>query len=219
MTEIVKRLLTRRIWVLLLAADVIICVLFFALKPGEEPAPTERRISDSGIKRICELATLECFYHNVTEWSEDSNWLGYGKKKFWLEYDGTVRIGIQGGQVKISEPDLNGVVTVVIPPAAILDKDLDESSIKEIDSSSPMWGFIPFYDSIETEERREALAKAQEDMEKSASRNGMLLIEAQDRAKKIIEKNIIALGEAVGKHYTVRFVDAVDDAPSAESAQ
>lgn len=41
----------------------------------------------------------------------------------------------------------------------------------------------------------------------SASENGMILDEAQVRAKKIIEKNIIAMGKASGKHYTVKFID------------
>ena len=41
----------------------------------------------------------------------------------------------------------------------------------------------------------------------SASQNGMILNEARERAKKIIEKNLVAVGEASGKRYTVRFVD------------
>ena len=34
------------------------------------------------------------------------------------------------------------------------------------------------------------------------------LEEAQERAKKIIERNILAAGEASGKHYTVKFINA-----------
>ena len=42
----------------------------------------------------------------------------------------------------------------------------------------------------------------------SAAKNGMVLDEALVRAKKIIEKNIIAMGEASGKHYRVKFISA-----------
>ena len=47
-------------------------------------------------------------------------------------------------------------------------------------------------------------------MEAAASRNNKVLIEAQERAKMIIRKNIVALGEMSGKHYTVVFADPSD---------
>ena len=40
--------------------------------------------------------------------------------------------------------------------------------------------------------------------------NNKVLIEAQERAKMIIRKNIVALGEMSGKHYTVVFTDPSD---------
>jgi hypothetical protein len=48
-------------------------------------------------------------------------------------------------------------------------------------------------------------------MEASAEKNEMILGEARDRAKKIIERNIVALGEAGGKQYTVRFEDISEE--------
>lgn len=45
-------------------------------------------------------------------------------------------------------------------------------------------------------------------MEESASHNQMIMSEAKERAKKIIEKNILAIGEASGTQYKVRFVSA-----------
>lgn len=202
-----KTLLTKRLIIILTIVDILLCGVFIYIHFNKKTEPTDRRISESNIKRICELATLDCYYHNVTEWSHPGNWIGYGAKKLWIEYDGTVRAGIKADRVRISGPDIDNIITVFIPAATILDKDLDENSIYEIDSESPLWGFVPLYSSVGIEERRDAVANAQEDMEASASRNGMILNEAQERAKKIIEKNILAIGEASGKQYIVKFVD------------
>ncbi len=112
-------------------------------------------------------------------------------------------------------PDKDDVVTVTIPVATILDKDLDESTISKIASDRTV---LFFTDQVNTEDRRKALAAAQADMEESASKNEMILEEAQERAKKIIERNILAAGEANGKHYKVKFVNA-SDAPTAAPAE
>ena len=209
-----KKLSTRQLLIGVLVIDIILCGALLISRSGLQIAPTERQISESSIQRICELATLDCFYHNVSQWSKPGNFIGYGGKKLWIEYDGIVRVGVKADQIKISEPDSNGVVTVRMPEAVILDKDLDEESMYEIDSSLPMWSFIPLYSDVNTEERKIALAEAQEDMVASASQNGMVLDEAQARAKKIIEKNIIAMGEASGKRYKVRFTDGSEAQPT-----
>ena len=202
-----KKLSTRQLLIIVLVVDVLLFGAFVATKLLNNKAPADRQISESSIRRICELATLECFYHNVSEWHNSGDFWNAGKK-LWMEYDGIVRVGIKGDQVKVSDPDKEDVITVTIPSATILGKDLDERSIYEIDSESPLWGFVPIYGSVSTEDRRDALANAQEDMEASAAKNEMVLGEARERAKMIIEKNIVSLGEAGGKHYTVRFVDA-----------
>lgn len=202
-----KKLSTRQLLFAVLAIDIILSGFLLMLKLDLEAAPATSKISEFNIKRICELATLDCFYHNVSEWSKQGNFIGYGAKKLWIEYDGIVRVGVRADQIKISEPDKDNIVTVTIPEAVILDNDLDENSLYEIDSSLPMWGFIPLYSGVSTEERKSALADAQRDMVTSASQNSMIMEEARERSKKIIEKNIIAMGEASNKEYTVKFVD------------
>lgn len=203
-----KKLTTRQLLIAVLVFDFVLFGALYISNTERQNEPLDRQISESSIQRICELATLDCFYHNVSKWSKPGNFLGYGAKRLWIEYDGIVRVGVKADQIKISEPDQDGLVAVTIPDAIILDKDLDEESMLEIDSSSPMWGFVPLYSDVSTEERKIALADAQEDMVASASENGMVLDEAQDRAKKIIEKNIVAMGKASGKKYKVKFTDA-----------
>jgi hypothetical protein len=204
-----KKLSIKQLLILVLIVDIVLCGAFVLTNILNKPARVERQISESNIQRICELATLECYYHNVSNWSQDAYgvlaFTGYGEKKVWIEYDGMVRVGINAGGIKISDPDKDDIITVTMPAATILDKDLDESTISEISSDRTV---LFFTDQVNTEDRRKALAAAQEDMEESASKNEMILGEAQERAKKIIERNILAAGEASGKHYKVKFVDA-----------
>lgn len=198
---------TRLLLVFVLIIDIILCGAYFLIYPGGQKKTAEQEISESKIQKICELATLECFYHNVSDWSQPAYGIfGYGAKKVWMEYDGIVHVGIKAGKVRISEPDENDVITVTIPAATILDKDLDEESISEITSDKTVLFF--FNDSVNTEDRKKALAKAQDDMEATAAKDEMILGEAQERAKKIIERSIGAAGEAAGKNYKVKFVDA-----------
>lgn len=209
-----KKLSTKQLLILVLVVDIVLCGAFILTKVLNKKEPVSKQVSESNIQRICELATLECYYHNVSDWQQPGYGLfGYGEKKIWIEYDGLVRVGINAGKIKISDPDKDDVITVTIPSAAILDKDLDESSIKEIVSDRTVLVF--FTDQVNTEDRRKALAAAQDDMEETASKNEMILGEARERAKKIIERNILAVGEAGGKHYTVKFVDASESQANA----
>ncbi len=215
-----KKLTTRQLLILVLVADILLCGVFVLTKALNKPESDVPQISETNVRRICELASLECYYHNVSNWNQDAYGIlafaGYGEKKIWIEYDGIVRVGINAGKVKISSPDKDNVITVTIPEATVLDKDLDESSIKEIVSDRTVLFFLT--DTVNTEDKMKALAAAQDDMELSAASNDMILGEALERAKRIIERNIITLGETAGKQYKVRFVSA-SETPLSDSAE
>lgn len=85
---------------------------------------------------------------------------------------------------------------------------MDESTIKEITSDRTV--LLVFTDQVNTDDKIKALAAAQEDMQETASHNDMILGEAQERAKMIIERNIVAIGEAAGRQYKVKFIDAAE---------
>ena len=199
-----KRLSNWKLSLIIIAVDILLFgALFFT--NNKQTEPFDKQIASTNIQRICELATLDCYYHNVSNWSQPAyNFLGYGEKTVWIEYDGMVRVGINAGKVKISDPDKDGIITVTIPEATILDKDLDENSIKELDREKTV---LFFTDWVNAEDRKKALANAQNDMEASVRKNEMILNEARERAKRVVERNIVAIGEAAGKHYTVEFVD------------
>ena len=150
----------------------------------------------SGVTSVCELATLKCYYHNVAKAETEASgifakWLKTGYKKIWTEYSGIIEYGIDISQVTVSEPDKNGVVTVTMPDAQVLNVDVDEDSL-----GTPLTD-TGFLTSVTTEEKTTTLAGAQEAMEQQAKENTEMLSQAKARAKTLIEEE-----------YTVEWKDA-----------
>ena len=161
----------------------------------------------SGVTSVCELATLKCYYHNVAKAETEASgmfakWLKTGYKKIWTEYSGIIEYGIDISQVTVSEPDKDGVVTVTIPDAQVLNVDVDEDSL-----GTPLTD-TGFLTSITTEEKTTTLAGAQEAMEQQAKENTEMLAQAEARAKTLIEEYIKNVGEGIGEEYTVEWKDA-----------
>ena len=161
----------------------------------------------SGVTSVCELATLKCYYHNVAKAETEASgifakWLKTGYKKIWTEYSGIIEYGIDISQVTVSEPDKNGVVTVTMPDAQVLNIDVDEESL-----GTPLTD-TGFLTSVTTEEKTTTLAGAQEAMEQQAKENTEMLSQAKARAKTLIEEYIKNVGESIGEEYTVEWKDA-----------
>ena len=107
----------------------------------------------SGVTSVCELATLKCYYHNVAKAETEASgifakWLKTGYKKIWTEYSGIIEYGIDISQVTVSEPDKNGVVTVTMPDAQVLNVDVElkdimtvckEDALKEASESKELY--------------------------------------------------------------------------------
>ena len=161
----------------------------------------------SGVTSVCELATLKCYYHNVAKAETEASgifakWLKTGYKKIWTEYSGIIEYGIDISQVTVSEPDKNGVVTVTMPDAQVLNVDVDEDSL-----GTPLTD-TGFLTSVTTEEKTTTLAGAQEAMEQQAKENTEMLSQAKARAETLIEEYIKNVGESIGGEYTVEWKDA-----------
>ena len=184
---------------MLLVGTVVLCL------PG---CGKETQTADfSGVTSVCELATLKCYYHNVAKAETEASgifakWLKTGYKKIWTEYSGIIEYGIDISQVTVSEPDKNGVVTVTMPDAQVLNVDVDEDSL-----GTPLTD-TGFLTSVTTEEKTTTLAGAQEAMEQQAKENTEMLSQAKARAKTLIEEYIKNVGESIGEEYTVEWKDA-----------
>ena len=159
----------------------------------------------SSINSVCELATLECYYHNVAKYEVDANglfkFMGAGYKKIWIEYSGIVNLGIDMNKLHVSEPDEDNVITIEIPDAEIQSVDLDEDSMSEPYTDKGI------FTKITTEEKTETIAKAQEDMKETAEENTQMFAQAKERAKAIIEGYIKNMGNEIGEEYTIKWVD------------
>lgn len=196
-------------------AAVLLLVVIFASLSGCKRVGKVVRQEFSQLAPICELATLKCYYHNVANHeSGQKSLFRLGYEKIWLEYSGIVSVGIDASRVKVKlDESREGVVQVTIPPAQVLNIDFDENSIHKLTDSG-------LFSSVSSKDEAETFAAAQEDMEETARANHSILAQAQNRAKKVLEKYIQKCGEAVGKTYTVEWIELDDDssAPEAQPA-
>lgn len=173
-------------------------------------APTEKPVLQpdvSQMQAICELSVLECYYHNVAKfYDEDAEkFLFWTKgKKFWVEYSGIVRLGVDVDQVSI---DVNGdTVTVTLPEAKVLGCELDSDSLSE-DSYIVADGSAK----ITADDQTKAFASAQEDMENTAAEDKAMLAMARNRTRQLLEEYIQNLSEAAGHPYTIVWKDISSD--------
>ena len=154
------------------------------------------------MKAICELATMKCYYHNVAKYTkEDAAGILWWKKdrRFWIEYDGIVTMGIDASLVDI-EVD-NDTVTITIPPAKVLGFEVDETTLNEdsyiVDTKSAK---------VKAEHQTEAFKQAQDHMKEEAEKDTLLLANAQQRAQKLLEDYVNNIGNCVGKTYNIKWI-------------
>ena len=154
------------------------------------------------MRAICELATLECYYHNVAKYKEEDAegfWIWKKDKHFWMEYSGVVKLGIEAALVTIEVND--DKVSITMPPAKVMgcmvDKDsLDSDSIIVANKSAD----------VKAEDMTEAFADAQAQMELTAMNDTALLAQAQQRAQKLLEDYVNNIGNVIGKQYTIEWI-------------
>lgn len=177
---------------------VMICISCIAC--AKQSSNIEPEVSR--MKSICELATMECYYHNVAKYNEKnaSGMLWWQKDRtFWMEYAGVVTIGIDASLLNI---EVNGEnVTITVPPAKVLGCKVDEATLTNE-------SFIVSKDSakVEAKHQSEAFKSAKEKLENEARSNSALLATAQQRVQKLLEDYVENIGNSVGKTYKIKWV-------------
>ncbi len=166
-------------------------------KPVNEPDITQ-------IRSICNLATLECYYHNVAKSVKKAEsgftHIGEVDRKFWIEYTGIAKIGIDMSKVNMK---IEGEkVTVYMPSAKLLSIDISERDLNEDSyiASGDSW-FNK--NKITAEDQTNAINNAQANMAESVKNNSTLLLNAQTRAQDLIENYIVQLGEMSEIQYQI----------------
>lgn len=183
-----------------------VCLALFALT-GCTQAQAEPDFSD--VKEVAKLSALECYYHNVVKYSRASD--GYlfnlidNQRNLWFEYDGIVEMGLNVEKVSISNPDENGVVTITIPEVEILGHpDIDTDSMTDpIEINGWQW-----FNHVSADEKKQAITDAQNDLLEVAQNDVGAKAQATQRAKDILEQYVKNVGEAIGKTYTVKWMQA-----------
>lgn len=179
-----------------------VLTLSLAACSDTEPAPVDMEPKTSQMKAICELAVMDCYYHNVAKYElkDAEGFLWWTKdKNFWIEYSGVVTLGVDVSRVTV---EVDGTkVTISIPAAEVLSCTVDSSSLTE-DS------YIVAQDSaaIEAEDEIAAFSVAQADLEATASQDTALLASAQQQAQQLLEDYITNIGKATGKSYSIEWI-------------
>lgn len=180
-------------------AYLLAIVLVLSLPACGNQAKVEIEPKISQIKTICELAVIDCYYHNVAKFNEkDAEGMLWWKKdkKFWIEYSGKVRIGVDLSLVSISVDGEK--VKITLPDAKVLSSTVDASSLTNksyiVDVNSAK---------IRAEDEVKAFEVAQRQLVEHASSDTALLANARDRVQTLIEDYIKNIGDAVDIDYQI----------------
>ena len=163
------------------------------------------------VQNICNLATTKCYYHNVAKSTvkagEGLLHIGEKDRDFWIEYTGTVTLGIDMNYVSIKID--NNTVTVQLPKAKILNIGIDAKTLNEDSyiASEDGWN----KNKITADRQNQAIANAQETMKATVLANQSLLDSAQNRAKTLIQNYINQMGDACGIKYTIIWEEVKTD--------
>ena len=155
------------------------------------------------VRNITNLATLECYYHNVAKGTKKPGTgilsVGEKERKFWVEYTGIVKLGID---ISLVDMDINeNNITITLPPAKVLGVTIDPNSWNTDSIITSEDGINS--NKIESADVTTAINEAQAKMESTAISNSTMLNNAQIRAKTLIENYINRIGEITGTEYTI----------------
>lgn len=183
------------------AAACMTALLLLTTACGKAEAPVLPVPQEEQMKAICQLAVLECDYHNLAKFEQKdaSKFLWMTKdKRFWVEYSATAVLGIDVKQVSM---DLEGnVVKVTLPKAEVLDCNVNG------DSLSPD-SYIVDKDSapVTAEDEVHAFQEAQDSLRQTVEADGDMLDLAQTRVEDLLKNYVNSLAKATGTEYRVEF--------------
>ena len=191
--------LKKSLFLLLAVLTLLFCAACGKEEAVEIPVPEEAQL-----KSICQLSVLEGYFHNVYKYNQENAekflWMSKNKR-FWLEYTGIAKYGIDASQVSMEVEGQD--ITITLPKAKLLYCKVDSTSLTE-DS------YIVDQDSakIKAEDSKKALTQAQAKLETEAADYEPLLTLAQQQTEKLMEEyvhNIAAAAGADTDYYTIHW--------------
>lgn len=152
------------------------------------------------------LVTYQAYYHNVIEYDKEKGsgitHLFEKDRKMFIEYSGTVKLGIDLSAVKVDVK--NDEINVYIPKAMIIgEPNVDKETFKEENFIESKDGFNK--NKITADDSSKVFDEAQKNIKNTASKDEELLLLAQKRAKVIIEENIKEFSKLDDNKYTINW--------------
>ena len=187
---------------------VVLVLLLLCILSGCSNKNSKKIIEEPDIlqvRNICNLATLDCYYHNVAISKKEAepgiSHIGEKDRTFWIEYTGIVRLGINMSNVEMVISGEN--IEITLPEAEVLNITIDKTTLGEESYISSQDGWNN--NKITADDQTEAINKAQNEMKETVDNNSSLLLLAQNRAKILIENYINQLGEAAEITYNIKW--------------
>lgn len=183
------------------AAVCVTALLLLTTACGKAEEPALPLPQEEQVKTICQLAVLECEYHNLAKFEQKdaSKFLWMTKdKRFWVEYSATAVLGINADQVSM---ELQGdVVSITLPKARVLNCSVNG------DSLSPD-SYIVDKDSapVTAQDEVAAFRDAQDGLQKTVEADNNMMNLAQKRAEELLRNYVNSLAKATGTEYQVEF--------------
>ena len=184
------------------AAACVTALLLLTTACGKAEEPALPLPQEEQVKTICQLAVLECEYHNLEKYQDGQKverflWMTKGKR-FWVEYSATVVLGIDADQVSM---ELQGdVVSITLPRARVLNCKVNGDSLSK-DS------YIVDKDSapVTAQDEVAAFQDAQDGLQKTVEADNNMMNLAQKRAEELLRNYVNSLAKATGTEYQVEF--------------
>lgn len=181
-------------------------------KPIETTQPTETEPNllaapeISQVHAICELATLECYFHNVAQATKPAGTgalhLGESDRDFWVEYTATARIGINVNDVAMV---IDGDTIYITMPEATIIGDITADSNSYVITESPDCVDLMHQNpnEITANDYSTAVDQSVGELRENIMNDDMLLITAQNRARDLIENYIDSIASLSNTEYTI----------------
>ena len=184
------------------AAACVTALLLLTTACGKVEEPVLPVPQEEQVKAICQLAVLECEYHNLAKYQDGQKverflWITKGKR-FWVEYSATVVLGIDADQVSM---ELQGdVVSITLPRARVLNCSVNGDSLSPdsyiVDKESAP---------VTAEDEVRAFKDAQDSLQQTVEADGDMLDLAQTRVEDLLRNYVNSLAKATGTEYQVEF--------------
>jgi len=136
---------------LLIAAAIVFCICFTAIKLMNGPTTTVT-VSEATLKEaltpIAELCTYEYEYTTMEKYESYSNFYGwkvpFTTSKFIVTYDGVIKAGFDFESMRIEVNDHD--ITIVLPNIVIISHEIDFVSMQVYDAQTSIFNPITITD-------------------------------------------------------------------------